>query len=255
MWYPDSFGINGYYYCKAMKAVLQALGVTIYEDTPVTAVDHNKVITPYGTIKAKYIVVCADYGALNLGNLSSILYHVQTFLMVSAPLSDVQVKKIFPSKLYMVWDTDLIYHYYRLIEGNRLMLGGASLWYTYAQEEKHNNWYNARLLQHYFQKKFPDIAITFPYIWPGMLGITKDILPIAGFDQHIPSVYYVAAATGLPWAAALGTYSVDCILHGDNRFDQYFSPYRHNTLGAGIQAILGTKLTFALSHFLRVGSL
>ncbi len=36
----------------------------------------------------------------------------------------------------MTWDTDLIYQYYRITGDNRLLLGGADLFYTYAAMEK-----------------------------------------------------------------------------------------------------------------------
>jgi hypothetical protein len=68
-------------------------------------------------------------------------------------------------------------------------------------------------------------------------------------------VYYIAGACGLPFAAALGAHCADRIMNNNREFDEYFSPYRSFTLGATTQKILGTRLTFALSNFLSVGSL
>lgn len=174
--------------------------------------------------------------------------------MVSSQLSEEQIKKIFPSKLFMVWDTDMIYQYYRITQDNRLMLGGSDLLYTYA-DETINNERVAKKLINYFRNKFPQVSIEFEYIWPGLIGISKDVFPVAGFDASMPSVYYIAGACGLPFAAALGSHCADRIVNNNTEFDEYFSPYRSFTFGPLTQRLLGTRLTFALSNFMAIGSL
>jgi gamma-glutamylputrescine oxidase len=250
--YPGTFGINGYKYCVGMKKVLHDLGVHIYEETPVVKIHPNGVETSYSTVSADYIIVCADRYIPTLGHLTDEIYNAQTFLMVSAELTDAEIHALFPKQPFMVWDTDLIYQYYRIIGNNRLLLGGGSLWSTYASKENYHNYHVLKKLKAYFKKKFPQVTITFEYTWPGLIGITKDIMPIAGFDVTMPNVYYVGGAAGLPWAAALGNYSTQAIVHKRTNLDAYFSPYRKFSLGSGIQRILGTKVTFALSNAIRI---
>ena len=253
--YADTFGISAYRYCQEMKKVLQNEGVHIYEETPVTAITTQGVTTPHASVITDRVVVCIDRFLPELGKLTHEVYHVQTFLMMSAPLSNEQIAKIFPETNMMVWDTDLIYNYFRVTGDNRLMLGGAQLLSTYAQQEHHNNQAIVKKLTTYFKKTFPTLPIEFAYIWPGLLGITKDIIPIAGPDIDLPHVYYISGAAGLPWATALGVYSAENMLENRHDLDDVFSPQRHFTLGAGIQKILGTKLTFALSNFMLTRSL
>ncbi len=131
----------------------------------------------------------------------------------------------------------LVYNYYRLTGDNRIMLGGASLLNTYFTQETHNPHHVVKKLTNYFNKKFPGAAVEFEYIWPGLIGITKDIFPITGRDNTMPSVYYVVGATGLPWAAALGAYSAQAILDHTTTFDHCFSPYRSFKLGPVTQSI------------------
>ncbi|MFA6066700.1 MAG: FAD-binding oxidoreductase [Candidatus Babeliaceae bacterium] len=253
--YADTFSIQGYRYCYGMKQVLQKNGVHIYEETPTIDIQDHIVKTPYATVRAEHIIVCTDHFTASLETFKNLIYHAQTFLTLSAPLSPEQIKKIFPERHFLVWDTDMVYHYYRLTSDNRLLLGGASLLYTYAQHEKHNNAYVMRKLSRYFNEKFASVDITFEYIWPGLIGISKDLFPVAGRDATMASVYYIAAAAGLPWATALGMYSAENIINNNNSFDHLLSPYRSFTLGPITQNILGTRLTFALSNFLTVGSL
>lgn len=253
--YGNTFGIHGFNYCQGMKTVLTDMGVKIYEESPAIEIKDHYVKTPHATIKAQHIIVAMDHAVTNLNLIKDKVYHVQTALMLSAPLSDVQVKKIFPNKHYLVWDTDMIYHYFRLTGDNRLLLGGAGLLYTYAKSETHNNHYLANTLNKYFATRFPHVNLQWDYMWPGLIGISKDVRPIAGFDKNMPSVYYLTAAAGLPVAAAIGNYSAERIVDNNIIHDDCLSPYRNYILGSWANNMLGTRLTFALNNFLTVGSL
>jgi gamma-glutamylputrescine oxidase len=91
-------------------------------------------------------------------------------------------------------------------------------------------------------------------MWPGLIGVSKDILPLAGRDQKDPSLYYVGACAGLPWAAALGRYAADALIDGRSEHDDTFSPYRSFKFGGALQTVLGNRLTFALSHVTTLNS-
>jgi gamma-glutamylputrescine oxidase len=252
--YPNSFSIRSFAYCQGLKDILIQQGVKVYEETPVLDIQEKMVKTQNHSIKAERIIVCMDHFARHIPTLHDKVYHVQTFLMASAPLTEEQKRAIFPQHSYMAWDTDLIYHYFRLTPDNRLLVGGANLFDTYASEETHNNMRMARALTNYINTKFPQSKISFEYIWPGFIGVSKDLFPIAGFDEQNPSIYYLTAATGLPWAAALGNYAARHCLDGDDTFAGYFSPYRPFKIGAWSTKLLGTKLSFALSHYLTSSS-
>jgi len=253
--YGGTFGMNSYKYCLGMKNILQEAGVQIYEETPAVNIQEKKVTTPYATITTDHIIVCTDRFEPGLSMLWDKIYHVQTFLMMSCLLSNAQVKQIFPADHFMVWDTDMIYNYFRMTGDSHLMLGGSDLLYTYASKEVHGYDRIANKLINYFHKKFPSVHVEFEYIWPGLVGISKDVFPIAGFDEKMPSIYYIVGACGLPVAAGVATYCAERIANNNTEFDDCFSPYRSFTFGSVTQRLLGTRLTFALSNFLSVGSL
>lgn len=253
--YGKTFGINGYAYCQALKKVLGSQGVQIYEETPVIELTASGVVTPCARVKAEHVVVCMDRFIPDLGKLKEEIYHVQTFLMLSSPLSDGAIRSLFPDAPFMVWDTNMIYNYYRLTADNRLMVGGAELLSTYAQQEKHNNDEQAKQLTAYIRSIFPQVKLELDYIWPGLLGVSKDLMPIAGPDAHMPHIYYIGAAAGLPWAAALGNYSAEHLLDGRRDLDRFFSPERSFLLGKWASLLLGKPFTFAVSNFMRVGSM
>ena len=250
--YEDTFGINAYLYCQELKKILQNAGVIIFEETPVTAIDDHVLKTLHAQITADHIIVCTDRFAPDLGLLKQDVYHAQNFLIISQQLTDDQIHSIFPKKNLMVWDSDFIYSYFRLTGEKRLLVGGSSVFKTYASKPEYSCMSMCHQLTAYIKKKFPHLSIQFEQMWPGLIGISKDIGPIAGRDKDKPFMYYIAAAAGLPIAAALGRYSAEHIIDGKTDFDPYFSPYRPFPIGGIAQSILGTKLSFALSNLIKM---
>lgn len=246
--YEDTFGIDGYKYCQEMKRILEQQGVQIYEETPVLQVNQKQVKTAHATVTADHIIVCVDRFLPDLDLLTKEIYHAQTFLMVSQVLTPEQLKTIFPEKNYMVWDTEFIYNYYRVTGQGRLLLGGGSVFNTFDKNESYHNQYMYRKLTKYFAKKFPTLSIQFEQYWPGLIGLSKDIGPIAGADKDRKSIYYISAAAGLPIAVGMGTYSAEHILQGRTDLDSYLTPYRSYFIGRGLQTLLGTKIAFGLSN-------
>ncbi len=246
--YPKSFGINTYKYCQSLKEILCAQGVEIYEETPALSIQDHLVTTLHGTVKAEYIIVCADRFIPSLGRLTQEIYHAQNFLLVSETLTEQVISKMFPEKKYMVWDTDLIYQFFRM-SGDRLLIGGGSVLNIYNKRATCHSDYMYNKLSNYITRVFPDLDMQFEHMWTGLIGISKDIAPVTGRDKDTPSIYYIGAAAGLTLAAMLGNYCADHLLDGDNMLQDYFSPYRKFPIGGALQTIMGTKLTFALSNW------
>lgn len=246
--YPGTFSINPFRYCQQMKQVLASQGVAIYEETPALEIKGNYVKTPHGAINAQTIITCTDRFTPELGLLTDAVYQLQTFIMVSAPLSDQEISHIFPSKHHMVWDTDMVYSYYRLTPDNRLLVGGGSMLNSYQSHETFNSPYIRKKLSAYIKYHFPEINPLFTHMWPGLIGVSKDLMPIAGYNKDNSHLYHVSAATGLPWAAALGSYAAQAIIEKKNDFDAYFNPYRSFPIPGLVQSIIGKKAAFALSN-------
>ena len=140
--YGGTFGIDAFAYCRALREALVRQGVRVFEGTPVTRVTAVGVETPGGTVTAPAIAVLTDHDLPSLGLATSAIHHVQSFLSISRPLLDREIRAIFPKDRLMVWDTDLVYHYFRLTGDGRLLLGGADLrrWYWDAAARQAGAW-------------------------------------------------------------------------------------------------------------------
>lgn len=249
--YGGTFGIDPYRYCQSMKRVLQENGVRIFEETPVVKIHEQGVDTSHTTVSADTVVVCVDRFLPTLQKkLGKNVFQAQTNILLSEPLTDEDVKKIFPQKNMLCWDTDLIYTYFRIVQDRRLLVGGCDIFSIAWGKEQYGNERIACKLATYVRKKFPQIKMNFEYLWPALIGETKDLQPLACFDSSMPNVYYVSGATGLAWAAALGNYAAQKIVEKREDLDVYFSPDRSFPLGNFMQAIFGKRITFSLSNLI-----
>ena len=246
--YSGTFGINAYLYCQAMRDALHGSGVTVHERSRVTEIGEGSVRANGFTVRADHVVLCVDHFLPELGELSSQVYHLQTFLAATAPLTDAQISTIFPEGRMMVWDSDLIYQYFRVTGDNRLLLGGSSAQYTYARKQHNDAPRILRKMRAFARRKFPQSPVEIEYFWPGLIGVSKDLLPLAGQDATRPSLSFVSGATGLAWASALGRYMAEKIVSRRSDFDAEFDPGRSFVIGPSFQRLIGKPGAFALSH-------
>jgi gamma-glutamylputrescine oxidase len=249
--YPGTFGIDSYRYCRGMREVLIERGVQVFERTLVDDVRPGEVRAAGHRITADYVVLCADRWIPELWPLDGGIGQVQTFLAISEPLGDAMVRRVFPGDPVMAWDSKVTYSYFRLTGEQRLLVGGANLWHTYARRERHDPARNARSLTDFVTRTFPGLEVRWSHVWPGLLGVSRDFLPVAGTDADKPSVTFIGAAAGLPWAAALGRQAGRGIVSGKVELIAEFSPGRR-TRHAVLDRVLTSQGALALAHGLVV---
>ncbi len=246
--FTGTFGIDAYRCCVGLREHLRATGVRIFEQSPVTRLSSQGVETAAGRIDAAHVVVCTDRFLPLLGLAPREVYHAQTFLAISEPLPDAELSRLFPQGPLMVWDTALVYQYFRITGEQRLLIGGGTLASTYAARERHDPEWVARRLSSYLARHFPWLRLRFHAAWPGLIGISKDFAPLIGRHPTAANVHFAGGAAGLPWAAALGRYLADKIANGRNDLDPLLAVDRDFPIGPRLQSVIGRRVAFALSH-------
>jgi len=245
----ETYGINMMLYCYGLKEVLLKKGVRMYEQSAVEKFVKNTAYTSRGSVRAKHIIVCVDKMKKRLSPVAKKAYHAQTFLAVSKPLTKEHVAALFPDGKVMVWDNKLIYTYFRLTKDNRLLVGGGSVLTTY------DPWFFEspiiiKQVIRSVQKKFSPLLDTleFECYWPGLIDITKDIMPMVDYDPENKAIQYVLGNPGLPWAAFCGTYAAEKVLGGAHDWSKYLRMDRKFFVTDGVQCILGKIPSFALNN-------
>jgi gamma-glutamylputrescine oxidase len=246
--YGGTFGINSYRYCRALQSALQRQGVRIFEGTPAIRFSSGGAETPHGAVAARAIAVFTDSNLPALGLAAPAVHGVQATLSISQPLGEDEIGRVFPGNNLMVWDTDLVYQYFRITGEKRLLLGAGDVCSLYLQSAAASRRRIVRKQRRYLARHFPSLRIAFEHTWSGLIGVSKDFAPVVGRHESMRNMYFAGAAAGLPWAAALGEYVARKITDGRDELDEMFSPERSFVVGRRLQRAVGKPAAFALSH-------
>jgi gamma-glutamylputrescine oxidase len=101
----------------------------------------------------------------------------------------------------------MVFSYYRIVEGNRLILGAGNAISSFLPLDfDYDRVISYEVEQ--FKKLFPLLKDTrFSSYRSGRIEVAKDIMPIIDFDKVHPNHIRVQGAAGLPRAAASGKFA------------------------------------------------
>ena len=250
--YSGTYGIDALRYCQGVKRVLLDRGVRIFESTEAHSIDGHTVRTHGGSVTADQIVVCADALSSSFCRYADYISHAETYLTISAPLTDRDVKALFPGDLLQCWGSELIYSYWRLTGDQRILLGGGGLFSTYVRNAITPPGAAERVVQK-FREKFPALAdIEFLQYWPGLIDTTRDLFPTIVRDRKSPWLQFVLGCVGLPWAAFCGDFVARHALDTESQTDHilydFFRPDRGFLMPLWTERLLGKPIVFALNN-------
>jgi gamma-glutamylputrescine oxidase len=251
--YPNTYGVNGLRYAQAVKRLLVDQGVHVYESTEAIGLKDHTVHTHLGSVTADHIIFCADKLGRNLTDNYWAYYYAQTFLAISEPLQEHEVRAMFPRDRFQCWDSHFIYAYWRLTGDLRILLGGGSLWTTYARNDTWTERIIDRVIRR-FRSHWPSVAhVHFRQFWMGRIDMTRDLMPTVLREEEAPWIHYVLGCVGLPWATFCGDFAARHVLSeaslGDERFYRYFRPDRRFLIPLWGEKVLGKRISFVLNQF------
>ncbi len=248
--YPHTYGVNGLRYSQGVKEVLDEKGVDIYEATEVISLKEHTLKTHLGSVTADKIIFTADKLSPTLTHYAKNIYHAQTFLSISEPLSPGQIQELFPDGPLQCWDSDLVYTYFRLTGDHRLLIGGGSMLTTFSP----NDVTSPRVINRVIRKlkaKFPVLHnLECVQYWPGRIDCTRDLIPTVTRDPQSPWVHFVLGCVGLPWATFCGNFVALRTLDDrqSDKFYDFFHADRPFLFPLGSERILGKQLVFSLNN-------
>lgn len=244
-----SFGMDGFAWAQAVKNHLVARGARVFENSRVVALGEREARTDAAVVRAPVVLVCLDRYASDLRVESRDVYHAQASIVLTEPLAPEVRRRVFPEGPMLVWDTDLVYNYFRPTGDGRLLAGGGLLRETYARHENPDTPAFARLEGH-ARWRFPALrGARVTHTWQGMIGMTRDVLPIAGRSRHEPSHCYALCAAGLPWSVLAARSAAAQAMGRATPVDRFFTPERHFTPFDALQPLLGKAATWALGYY------
>ncbi len=250
--YKDTYGVNALRYAQGVKKVLLEHGVHVYEATEAVGLRDHTVRSHLGSVTADNIIFTADKLGRNLTEHFWNYYYAQTFLSISEPLQAHEVQAMFPEEPFQCWDSHFIYAYWRLTGDNRILLGGGSLWTTYAKNDTWTSRIIDRVVER-FRRHWPSLrGVHFRQFWMGRIDMTRDLMPTVLREPGSPWIHYVLGCVGLPWATFCGDFAARHVLsdstQDDHRFYRYFGIDRGFAIPTWAEKILGKRISFVMNQ-------
>ena len=251
--YGGTYGINPLATLQGFKNLLIENGMQVYESTEMERLEGHTAYTHAGSVTADSIIIAVDKMSPSLSPLAHEAFHAQTFLSVTEPLTDRELRILFPSGEQMqCWDSKLVYSYFRLTGDNRLLLGGGTPVTTYLRDAYNNPRVIRKIIED-FRSHFPELAeLSFIQFWPGQIDMSRDLLPVIAKPRELPHVRFILGCVGIPWATFCGSFAARMVLgEADDdyrKFVNYFSNHRHFPLPIGLGKVIGKPILFSLSN-------
>ncbi len=178
--------------CIGEARAAAGLGVQIYEQSPVTGIEHGArptVKTASGHVQADAVVLAGNaYGRLEPKYLSNLVYPAGSYIIATEPLSADVASEINRLDL-AVCDLNEVVDYYRLSADKRLLYGGACN-YSGRDPDSIQSYILPRML-----KIYPQLAgVRIDFEWGGKIGIVLNRIPTVGRIND--NVYYCQGYSG-----------------------------------------------------------
>jgi glycine/D-amino acid oxidase-like deaminating enzyme len=190
-------GDGGIHPAKYVAAVLAASGLPAFEDEPVLQVVKDGargilVQTGKRLVRCQKVLIATNaYAQLLDPWFADKVMPVRGQILVTKPLG----KKVLDKVCYANYG----WEYFRQLPDGRFLLGGCREHHI-DEEVGYADTVTQSLqadLQDYLQKHFTDVAdAEIDYRWSGIMGFTKDELPLVGELPSIAGAYFAAGCSG-----------------------------------------------------------
>ncbi len=175
-------------YVVGLAGAAKRRGAVIVEGAAVTErsqADGRHVLkTSKGTVTADQVMIATGaYTTANFSYFRRRIMAVGSFIVATRPLTDAEVASAMPGNRTCV-NTMNIGNYWRLSPDNRLIFGGRARFS--ATSDQRSDARSGAILRESLARIFPQLAeVEIDYCWGGLVDITKDRYPRAGYHDGI----------------------------------------------------------------------
>ncbi|KUN07445.1 FAD-dependent oxidoreductase [Streptomyces yokosukanensis] len=193
-WTPHGARLHPVKLVKGLAAAVEALGVTIHESTPVTEIRPRHAVTPYGTVRASYVLRCTEGFTASLKGQKRTWLPMNSSMIATEPLTEEQWATIGWDGRETLGDMAHAYMYAQRTADGRIALGGRGVPYRFGSRTDNDGRTQpatVEALHEILTRFFPSLAgVRVAYAWSGVLGVPRDWCATVTLDR----------STGLGWA-------------------------------------------------------
>ncbi|MEU6893954.1 FAD-binding oxidoreductase [Streptomyces sp. NPDC046557] len=193
-WSPHGARIHPLKLVTGLAAACERLGVVIHESTPVTEIVPGRAGTPYGAVRAPYVLRCTEgFTAALKGHKRSWL-PMNSSMIATAPLPPEVWDSLAWSGREVLGDMAHAYMYAQRTADDRIAIGGRGVPYRYGSRTDNDGTTQERTiasLTTLLTSFFPVLTgVEITHAWSGVLGVPRDWCATVALDR----------TTGLGWA-------------------------------------------------------
>ncbi|MBM7170069.1 FAD-dependent oxidoreductase [Streptomyces sp. G44] len=193
-WTPHGARLHPVKLVKGLARTVEALGVTIHESTPVTEIRPKHAVTPYGTVRAPYVLRCTEGFTASLKGQRRTWLPMNSSMIATEPLTPAQWESIGWEGRETLGDMAHAYMYAQRTADGRIALGGRGVPYRYGSRTDNDGRTRPatiEALHTILTRFFPQLTgVRVTHAWSGVLGVPRDWCATVTLDR----------ATGLGWA-------------------------------------------------------
>ena len=206
-------------YTRGLADAAERAGATVFESTPVTAIERGPVATlhtPQGRVRARFVALAGNtYLEGLVPELQRKIMAVGTYIVATEPLGRERAEALIRDNL-AVADVNFVLDYFRLSSDHRLLFGGR-VSYSGLDPLGTERATRARML-----KVFPQLAdARIDYAWGGYVDITVNRAP--HFGRLGSNVYFLQGFSGhgMALTGIAGKLVAEAIAGQSERFDLF----------------------------------
>ncbi|MFF3451071.1 NAD(P)/FAD-dependent oxidoreductase [Streptomyces sp. NPDC002667] len=193
-WTPHGARLHPVKLVKGLAAAVEALGVTIHEQTPVTEIRPRRAVTPYGTVSAPYVLRCTEGFTANLKGQKRTWLPMNSSMIATEPLTEGQWAEIGWEGRETLGDMAHAYMYAQRTADGRIALGGRGVPYRFGSRTDNDGRTQQSTVDALYEilvRLFPSLTgVPVAHAWSGVLGVPRDWCATVTLDR----------STGLGWA-------------------------------------------------------
>ncbi|MBI4169825.1 MAG: FAD-dependent oxidoreductase, partial [Acidobacteria bacterium] len=187
---PDYASVHPGRLVRSLARVVECLGATIYEQTPVT--DYTigrapRLSTPRGDVRAATIVLAGEAYLTRLRRLRRQLLPIYSLIVLTEPLSEAHWEEIGWRGRECLASFRLTVDYLTRTADGRILFGGRGAPYHFGSgiaDAFDRDAATHEVLRRMAREWFPCLeGVRFTHAWGGPLGIPRDWMPTSSFDR------------------------------------------------------------------------
>ncbi|MFT4215221.1 MAG: FAD-dependent oxidoreductase [Microbacterium sp.] len=194
VWHPHCARIHPARLVDGLASAVERLGVPIYEDTAVTAIEPGRAVTARGVVRAASVIRATEGFTPDLRGEHRTWLPMNSSMIVTAPLPASFWDGVGWADAATLGDLAHVYMYAQRTVDDRIAFGGRGVPYRYGSRVDSDGVTPQRTiaaLTRLLHEFFPDAAgIPIDHAWSGVLGVPRDWSATVGYDRR----------TGLGWA-------------------------------------------------------